>query len=221
MPGSGPEDAPTRERLLAAGLRLFAERGYDRVGVGDVEEAVGLVPRRGALYRHFTSKQALLAAAIRKAMDSFEQAGQEFELLDGDLTEQATALGRRTLLELDATYDITRVLERDGDRLPGMRDEFRVKVADRGYAIVATILRSWLEQATADLAPDHHPTSGPDFDLDAMAVLLAGALVNVRRATWTFGQPPAGLDDATLIDAWAQLCVAAVTAAADPTNAIG
>ncbi len=214
MPAPGPEGASTREKLLSAGLRLFAERGYDRVGVGDVEKAVGLVPRRGALYRHFASKQELLTAAVRKAMDSFEQAGQEIELLEGDLIQQATALGRRTLLELDATHDITRVLEREGDRLPGIRDEFRVKVADRGYAIVAKILRSWLEQATAELAPDQEPASGPDFDLDAMAVLLAGALVNVRRATWTFGQPPGGLDDATLIDAWARLCVAAVTAAA-------
>lgn len=217
MPASGPGDASTRERLLAAGLRLFAERGYDKVGVGDVEAAVGLAPRRGALYRHFASKEALLAAATRSAMDSFERAGQDFESLEGDLTEQAIALGRRTLQELDATHDITRVLEREGDRLPGMRDEFRAKVADRGYAIVATILRSWLTKATADLAHDQNPADEPDVDLDATAVLLAGALVNVRRATWTFGQPPAGLDDAALVDAWARLCVATVTAAVRPT----
>lgn len=218
MLASGPEAGSTRDKLLVAGLRLFAERGYANVGVGDVEEAVGLVPRRGALYRHFASKEALLTAAIRRAMDAFEQAGQEFDTPDGDLTEQATALGRRALLELDATHDLTRVLEQDGHRLPGVREEFRLKVADRGYAIVATILRAWLDQATATLAPGRDPAHGPDFDPDTTAVLLVGALVNVRRAAWTFGQPPAGLDDDTVVDAWAKLCVATITAATRTTG---
>lgn len=214
MPASQPEGRPTRDRLLIAGLRLFAEKGYAHVGVGDVEEAAGLVPRRGALYRHFPSKEALLAAAVRRDMNAYEQAGSEFEVPDGDLAEQALALGRRTLQELDIQRDIVRILERDGHRLPEVRETFRIEVADRGYAIVATILRTWLDQAIAALPPGRRPSSRDDFDADATALLLAGALVNVRRATWTFEHPPAGLGDDQLIDAWAKLCVAAITTAA-------
>ncbi len=226
----------TRERLLIAGLRLFAERGYAHVGVGDVEEAAGLVPRRGALYRHFASKEALLAAAVRRDMDAYERAGLAFESPLGGLMEQAVALGRRTLAELDIQRDIVRVLERDGHRLPEVREEFRIKVADRGYAIVSVIVRSWLEQVRGAAGPcaseaaacgdpsetaasgavSEAAASGDAFDAEAAAVLLAGALVNVRRAEWTFGHPPAGLDDDALVRSWAMLCVAAVTEAAEP-----
>ncbi|HEX9186802.1 MAG TPA: TetR/AcrR family transcriptional regulator [Vicinamibacteria bacterium] len=53
--------ADTRRRLLDAGLRLFAEKGFRGTSVGDIEKAAGLVPRAGAFYRHFPSKAALAA----------------------------------------------------------------------------------------------------------------------------------------------------------------
>lgn len=211
MPAPESDRQSTRERLLTAGLRLFAEQGYANVGVGDVEEAVGLVPRRGALYRHFPSKEALLQAAVRRYIDSEEQARQQFDSPDGDLTEQATQLGRRILQEMDAQHHITRILEREGHRLPELREQFRTRVSEQGYAIVAAILRSWIENVTRSGAPE--PEAVSSFDPDATAVLLTGALVNVRRSTWTFNHPPGGLDDDSLIESWARLCVAAVTSA--------
>lgn len=36
--------------------------------------------------------------------------------------------------------------------------------------------------------------------------MLVGALVNLRRSTWTFGQPPAALDDERALNAWVRLC---------------
>jgi AcrR family transcriptional regulator len=207
MPRSGSDTEPTRERLLTAALRLFAEHGYANVGVGDVEQAAGLAPRRGALYRHFESKEALLAAAVRRYVDSEEQAREQLDLLEGDLTRQATMLGRRILEEMDGQHDITRILEREGDRLPDLVEKFRIRVSERGYAIVATVLRSWLDWATDKGARQK-------VDPDATAVLLTGALVNARRSAWTFAHRPGGHDDETLVASWAQLCVAAVSPAA-------
>lgn len=60
----------TSDRLLVAGMELFAERGFRATTVGDIEAAVGLAPRRGALYKHFASKQALLEAAVRSHIDA-------------------------------------------------------------------------------------------------------------------------------------------------------
>ena len=40
--------APTRERILAAALELFAERGYRGTSIGEIEAAAGLSPRSGA-----------------------------------------------------------------------------------------------------------------------------------------------------------------------------
>ena len=37
----------TRDRLIQAGMRLFAARGVDATTVGDLEKAAGLAPRAG------------------------------------------------------------------------------------------------------------------------------------------------------------------------------
>ncbi len=200
MAAAETDTGSTRDRLLAAGLRLFAERGFERVGVGDVEAAVGLVPRRGALYRHFASKDELLEEAVRRYLDSADQARDEFTGGDGEIVDKAALLGRRILKEMDAQHDITRILERDGDRLPTLREAFRTRVSDAGYGVIAEVLRSWVAQAAPDL----------EVDLDATAVLLTGALVNARRSAWTFQHPPAGQDDGALVAAWALLCDAAI-----------
>lgn len=211
MARSEARKEPTRERLLTAALRLFAERGYANVGVGDVERAAGLVPRRGAMYRHFASKDALLEAAVRRYVDSEEQVRDQLGTLTGDLTEQATTLGHRILQEMDHQRDITRILEREGDRLPDLVEQFRVRVSERGYAIIAAILQSWFDEATGT------PTD-VDFDPEATAVLLAGALVNARRSTWTFGHPPGGQDDDRLVASWARVCTAVLMPAAAPAR---
>ena len=49
------ETQPTRERILLAARRLFAEQGYKGTSVGEIEAAAGLSPRAGALYKHFPS----------------------------------------------------------------------------------------------------------------------------------------------------------------------
>jgi hypothetical protein len=45
-------------------------------------------------------------------------------------------------------------------------------------------------------------------DPDAVAVVLLGALVALRRTTWTFGTPPAGVDDDRALSSWTELALA-------------
>lgn len=182
----------TRDRLREAGLRLFAERGYEAVSVGDIERAVGLAPRRGALYRHFASKAALLEDAVQHHLESVTEARARFELDGSASLEHAEELGRWILSEMDRQHLITRILERDGERLPALRDRFRREVSDSSYAAMATILAGW------------SPT--PLDDGEATATLLLGALVNIRRSTWTLGDSPGGRSDEQLVAAWARLC---------------
>ena len=58
----GPED--TRERLLDAAERLFAERGFEGASLRAVTQAAGTSV--SAAHYHFGSKEALLAATIRR-----------------------------------------------------------------------------------------------------------------------------------------------------------
>lgn len=54
--------ADRRASLLAAAARLFAERGFDGVTLGDIGEAAGV--SGPAVYRHVSSKQGLLGAIL-------------------------------------------------------------------------------------------------------------------------------------------------------------
>lgn len=54
-----------REAILAAGRRLFAERGYQGTATSRLAAAAGC--SEAILYRHFPSKQALFAAVLARA----------------------------------------------------------------------------------------------------------------------------------------------------------
>jgi TetR/AcrR family transcriptional regulator, transcriptional repressor for nem operon len=50
------------ERIVKEASRLFRERGFESVTVGEVMKAAGLT--HGAFYAHFGSKQELQEAAV-------------------------------------------------------------------------------------------------------------------------------------------------------------
>lgn len=181
----------TRERLLRAGLSLFALQGFRATTVGQIEAAVGLQPRRGALYRHFPSKQALLDESVRRHLAAVD-AGRDrlLTLPTDDRPSALRALGHLVLDELGAQRHITAILERDGDRLPELRSMFRGRVSDAAYRAVADVMGRWLGERDG-------------VDAESMAVDALGSLVNLRRSTWTFGDPPLGLDDERFIAQWA------------------
>jgi TetR/AcrR family transcriptional regulator, transcriptional repressor for nem operon len=56
------DTAAKHDRIVKEASRLFRERGFDNVSVGEVMKAAGLT--HGAFYAHFGSKQELEEAAI-------------------------------------------------------------------------------------------------------------------------------------------------------------
>ncbi|HUD62068.1 MAG TPA: helix-turn-helix domain-containing protein [Acetobacteraceae bacterium] len=61
-----------RERILAAARELFYRRGIHAVGVDAIAEAAGT--NKMTLYRHFASKDALIAACLTDLTQEFEVA---------------------------------------------------------------------------------------------------------------------------------------------------
>ena len=61
------ETAAKHERIVKEASRLFRERGFESVTVGEVMKAAGLT--HGAFYAHFGSKQELQAAAVAYGQD--------------------------------------------------------------------------------------------------------------------------------------------------------
>ena len=186
---------------MDAGVRLFAEKGFRETTVGEVEAAAGLEPRRGALYRHFPSKEALLQAALERHLQSVGEARVTVdELPVEDVHAEALMFGRWLLAELDQERAIVRILEQDGDRLAALRDGFRRNLVDAGYLAVAAMARRWRGKQAASA------------DVETLTVVLMGALVNYRRSTWTFGAAPLDLDEDRFLAGWAALVTLAAEA---------
>ncbi|XBB69995.1 TetR/AcrR family transcriptional regulator [Nocardioides sp. WV_118_6] len=61
-----------RETVLRRAIDLFNTRGYDATSVGDLAQALGV--SKSAVYHHFPSKEAILAAALDEALDGLNQA---------------------------------------------------------------------------------------------------------------------------------------------------
>lgn len=190
---SGTSQAPTRERLLREGLALFAKQGFAETSVGEIEAAAGLQPRRGALYRHFPSKEALLEAAVAAHVDAVQQVNLElFRARDTDPKTVALIFGRWLLADLDAQKNMTLILEREGDRLTQSRNRFRAG-AEAGFQVVRSILEAWLRER------------GSTLDASVLAVTLMGGVVNFRRSAWTLGAAPLELDDDRFLAGFADL----------------
>lgn len=64
LPAEAARDG-TAGRLLAAGLALFARRGYHATSIRDIGQELGLPA--AVLYDHFASKEELLAELVRLA----------------------------------------------------------------------------------------------------------------------------------------------------------
>ncbi|WP_263732503.1 TetR/AcrR family transcriptional regulator [Cellulomonas sp. SG140] len=59
----------TRERLQAAALELFAERGFEETTAADIAAAVGLSER--TFFRHFADKREVLFDGQSRLVDAF------------------------------------------------------------------------------------------------------------------------------------------------------
>lgn len=58
--GITPKGTRTREHILDAAARLFAERGYEGTGIRDIEDAAGV--NRGVVTYHFGNKESVWKA---------------------------------------------------------------------------------------------------------------------------------------------------------------
>lgn len=193
----------TRLRLLEAGMRQFAAQGFRATSVGSIEAAVGLQPRRGALYKHFSSKHALLTAAVRELIDRTASGATQITEVDAPPVDDAIStesvilsLGRWFLEQMDQMKDLTQMLEHDGRRMPDVTAEVKRDLVDLSYRTAASVVAAAAPQVA---------------DPEATAVLILGALVAIRRTEWTFGSPPLEIDDDRILATWTKHTLALIS----------
>lgn len=186
---------PTRERILDAALRLFATRGYEATSIGEIEQAAGLVPRSGALYKHFPSKRALIDAALVERFTMLDSIDERIELMPlGDLSAELTLLARLALEELEGEQLLCRLVMKEGDRFPELGDAFHAGIVDRGHRIAI----AWLRNRTAALDRELP-------DVEATAQVMTDALVGYVLQETIFGNRTTRVGRERLINAWTRI----------------
>src|SRR5439155_6664982 len=89
MRRSREDTAETRKKIVTAASRLFRAHGIAAVSVADIMGSLGLTV--GGFYRHFASKESLVAEAIEAA--SLETTGRhDAAARDADVARRATVL---------------------------------------------------------------------------------------------------------------------------------
>lgn len=70
----------TKERILHESLRLFSEKGYSDVYVGDIAEAVGI--KAPSLYKHYKGKQEIFDSCVEEFYERMSQIRNDLMLPD-------------------------------------------------------------------------------------------------------------------------------------------
>jgi AcrR family transcriptional regulator len=195
---------PTRERILDAAVDLFGRQGYSRTSVGEIEAAAGLTPRSGALYKHFPSKETLLRAAVARRSREVEELERiAATTMTGDPRTELPLLGRMALHAIGEDQPVLRIIMKESENFPELRDEFYDRVVRRGHGTAQEWLRLVIGRAGAD------PGS---FDSEAMVGVMLGPIINHRVLETLFGEPYAGVDDDRFISAWTKTALGLLAA---------
>ncbi len=129
-----------REQILRAAAQLFAERGSRSVGVDDVGAAVGVTGP--AIYRHFASKDAMLAEMLE---------GISRRLLDGG-RERVDAAGPDPAAQLRALVAFQVDFALDNPALITVQDRDLGALSDDDARSVRQLQRRYVEEWVAVLA---------------------------------------------------------------------
>jgi AcrR family transcriptional regulator len=133
VPDRSENAQPTRrEQILAAAAELFARYGFHGVGIADIGAAVGV--SGPALYRHFRSKDAMLAEMLTGISD---------RLLTGARNRVHAARGARAALEELVRWHVEFAMTNPSLITVQMRDLDSLMAEDRHH--VRELQRAYVE----------------------------------------------------------------------------
>jgi AcrR family transcriptional regulator len=123
-------DPDRREKILVAAGEQFARAGYHAVSLADIGASAGIVG--SGVYRHFTSKSAILVALLEQVMDRLLAQSELIAATEPDTARQLAALVRGQA-EF-AVYDryLVRLYQREVHTLPEA-DRHRLRRLQRHY----------------------------------------------------------------------------------------
>lgn len=156
-----------RERILAAAVEAAAVHGLRKLSVADVAKRAGL--SRPTVYKHFESKEVLVAAAVQR--EASAMIGAVRQVVDG-IDDPRAALEAGVLLALRLVREHPLL-----DRVVRTEPEALVPVLTTDDGLVMSAIRLPVEQMIAAKFPGLDPVAGRRL-ADVLARLLVSYALN-------------------------------------------
>ena len=207
---------PTRDRVTAEAMRLFGEQGYAATTIAQIEEAAGLSPGSGALYKHFRSKADVLAEGVAGLIDAgvqlralLETQRSSTDLDRLPLRDRVEVVARAGLRRLEDERDFNRVLVRDLQKFPALLARAKTDEISSTHEVLTT----WLSRQ-AEGVPDH-----ADCDWEAVAAVVMDATAHYWLLQDVFGgEHPTGVSEERYLNALIDLTTALLERHQRPTG---
>lgn len=159
----------TRDDVVAAAGRLFADRGYHATSMRDLGRELGLLG--SSLYAHVEGKQELLVEVVERGAAFFQETAAAAQEAEGSGADRLRALVRGHLgVVLDHRDEVRTFL----NEAHALDDEHRRRVVaarDRYEGVFRSVLREGAEDGSLR----------PDLDAKVAAIFLLSMLNAVER----------------------------------------
>ncbi|GFG62611.1 TetR family transcriptional regulator [Mycobacterium kubicae] len=197
-----------RDRLLAAALKLFADKGYGATSVADIQRASGLAPGSGALYKHFASKRDLLEAAVAHRMNSIVDAREQYDAGQPASVEDAVrTAGQLIWNNFKQSEDLLKVMLREPDQLGDLDEKTWQVITDNAYQRFADELARLNRSGRTNIP-----------DPEAAAAVAIGSLSYAATLQALTGRSPGNIDDDRYFEAWVMQTLSVLDQYAIPRN---
>jgi AcrR family transcriptional regulator len=146
--------ASTRRALVDVAERLFTEHGYAATSLDAI--VAGADVTKGALYHHYSGKQALFEAVFERVESAGAQSIQDALTGDQDPWDKALS-GLRAFLEVVRQPSYSRIVIQDGPSVLGY-ERFREQEERSTFAYVLDIVRAVLSSGAWELGDEMEHT---------------------------------------------------------------
>lgn len=159
----------TRDDVVAAAGRLFADRGYHATSMRDLGRELGLLG--SSLYAHVEGKQELLVEVVERGAGFFQESAAAAQAAEGSGADRLRALVDGHLAVVLDHRDEVRTFLNEAQALDDEHRQRVVAARDRYEGVFRSVLR----EGAAD------GSLRPDLDVKLTAIFLLSVLNAVER----------------------------------------
>jgi AcrR family transcriptional regulator len=145
-----PGETPTKQKIFDSALDLFAERGFDRTSVRHIAAAAGIT--ESAVYRHYSSKEAVLGAIFEyaegKVYAPMPSNDVPSEVSGETLFRDMFRMPIRVLLSDPYIIKIIHVMFIEMYRNEGIRERLKLEYGERADSYTEMLFREYARRGT-------------------------------------------------------------------------